>query len=190
MSTEPRLSGAILTDQLVVMRNRFGAPLVDRAVESLSFEDQHEVRSLTSIGWTTAALACRLKTAVAQEAKMEPLELQRWVVQEGVRKTVNGVWKLLARLVSDDQLIKRAPLLYSKTFDRGVMTVTVPRSGQAIAQIVGWPAIPEFDIVGLLAGIEAVFASFDRPKTRGTFERTTDGVIFRIDWDSAARKSG
>ena len=87
MSTEPRLSGAILTDQLAVMRNRFGAPLVDRAVESLSFEDQHEVRSLTSIGWTTAALACRLKTAVAQEAKMEPLELQRWVVQEGERKT-------------------------------------------------------------------------------------------------------
>jgi hypothetical protein len=121
---------------------------------------------------------------------MEPLELQRWVVQEGVRKTINGVWKLLARLVSDDQLIKRSPLLYSKTFDRGVMTITVPRSGQAIAQIVGWPGIPEFDIVGLLAGIEAVFASFDRPRTRGTFERTSDGVTFRIEWDAAARKSG
>ena len=95
-----------------------------------------------------------IKEAVAERLGEPVLSLQRRIVRLGVERTLNTFWRFFMRQVSDDHLVRRTPILYARSFDRGELRFISVAERQAQLELHGWPTIPDFDLVGLCAGIE------------------------------------
>ena len=77
----------------------------------------------------------------------------------------------------------RAPVVYSKTYDTGVMTSqSVTETGGTFA-LTGWPAVPEFVLRGLRAGITVALENVGRVNVHLDSQRTADGALFTASWD-------
>ncbi|MCS6759993.1 MAG: DUF2378 family protein [Candidatus Devosia euplotis] len=180
---EPKCSGAILLDQFLFLRESYGDEPLQAALGSLSEEDAEIIQGLQAISWCEVGVAKRYKDAVAAHVGLDSLQLQRSVVRAGVNKTFKGVWRFIVKhLVSDEQLAKRLPLLYTKTFDRGEPRVERLGDGKAELVVADWPQIPDYDLLGLQEGVEAVFEAAGRQRPRVTSERKATQVLIRVNW--------
>ena len=89
---------------------------------------------------------------------------------------------MLLAQVWDAALVKRVPILYQRTFDRGAMTGAFDAAGKARIVVTGWPGIPEYDVVGLQVGIESILSLTGRKSVSTLTTRTTDGVAYDVRW--------
>lgn len=179
---EPRVGGAVVVEQMKVLREVYGDDTYARAMKSLPPAVRDEFEAAIPVGWYSVHAFAALKTAVARAAGEEPLALQRKVVKIGTVRTVNFVWRLVMRHATDDMLIRRTPLLYSRSFDRGKAIARSVGGGRAEIEVHGWQQIPDFDAEGLAAGIEAVLEIAQRHDAHVRWERQLGGVIFRAAW--------
>jgi hypothetical protein len=182
ITQEPRVGGAIVIEQMKVMRELYGDEAFMRAMRSLPPQVCAEFESAVPVGWYSVHGFAALKTAVARVVGEDPILLQHRVVKIGVVRTVNFVWRMMMRHATDDMLIRRTPLLYSRTFDRGEAAARIVGPGRAEVVVRGWQQIPEFDIEGLSAGIAAVLGLARRVDAHVHWERQLGGVIFRAWW--------
>lgn len=180
----PRVSCTVVLDQLKAARQIVGDDTVDRAVSDLSAEDQQAVQQLTPVGWTDADRVERLYTAIAARAGREPLELHAEMVRQGFWHTLSTFWRAMLRLTTDQALIARTPLIYSRSFDRGEATAQIDRPGLAQMHLKGWPNIPRMHINGIVAGVETVLKVAGRKRPSVSYERTSNGVVFTVTWDT------
>src|SRR6185437_109753 len=90
-----------------------------------------EIGDLAHGGWCRASSAATIKSDIARRLGQGPLALQRRVVELGVERTLNGVWRFFLARLSDGWILKFAPLVYSKSFDRGALTVERIDAGRA-----------------------------------------------------------
>ncbi|MGH7285883.1 MAG: hypothetical protein ACRELY_30560, partial [Polyangiaceae bacterium] len=153
---EPRVSGAVILDQLRVVADLHGEGVLKRARESLPREMQDELASMLAISWIESRTAMEFKNAIAREIGRDPIDFQKWVVKTAVLRTIHQVWRALLARVKDGALVQRAPLLYSKTFDRGRLVVVKNDDTSTELLVTGWHSMPDYDCIGLSSGIEAV----------------------------------
>ena len=179
---DPRVSGAIILDQIRVVADEHGEDVLKRARESLPREMQEELASMLAISWIDSRSAMEFKNAIAREIGKDPIEFQKWVARAAVLRTINRVWRVLLARVRDGALVQRAPLLYSKTFDRGRLTVLKSDETSAELLVTGWHSMPDYDCIGLSSGIEAVLESTGRKSPRTKFSHGSSGVTFEITW--------
>jgi hypothetical protein len=179
----PLVSGSIMLDQLEVMAQLAGRPAFDRALESLPAEEQELWRGLMRIQWVNTHAANRFIAAVAREAGRDAEAFLLDVARTGVEQTLKGVWKIILRFTTDNALVSRTPMLYSKTYDAGRMTAKIEKPGEAHILLEGWPGVPRMDVLGLQSGIEAVLRCAGRANVQVTWRRTPDGVSFTGTWD-------
>ena len=179
---EPRVSGAIILDQVRVAADEHGEAVLKRARESLPPAMQDELASMLAISWIDSRTAMEFKNAVAREIGKDPIDFQRWVARAAVLRTINQVWRALLSRVNDGALIRRAPLLYSKTFDRGRLVVLKNDDTSAHLLVTGWHSMPDYDCIGLSSGIEAVLESTGRKGARSKFSHGSSGVTFEVTW--------
>jgi hypothetical protein len=106
------------------------------------------------------------------------------VARLGVERTVSKLWRPLLRLTTDAALVKRIPLLHSKTYDTGKMEARVPIPLRGEITLRDWPTIPEIDIVALASGTEAVLGVAGRKDAKVRYERTREGAFFVATWKS------
>ena len=176
----------MLLDQIQQIVDEYGVETFTRAKARLTKDAQRAIAELTPLSWIDAAVAKELKDAVASEVGKHPLDFQRWVVRAAVGKTIHRFWRALLSRVWDSAIVKRAPILYSKTFDRGHLEVTSFDDHSAEMVVVGWSEMPDYDAVGLAAGIEAVLEYSGRKHPRVRFERREGGVTFLLAWQKAS----
>jgi hypothetical protein len=181
-SHEPRLAGTVLLDQMDRIVEEYGKETLARAKEKLPKETQRAIDELTPLSWIDVGVAMHLKDAVAREVGKDPIDFQRWVVRAAVGKTIHRFWRALLARVWDSAIVKRAPIIYSKTFDRGHLKVTAYTDHSAEMVVVGWSEMPDYDAIGLAAGIEAVLEYSDRKHARVRFDRAETGVTFHLTW--------
>ena len=179
---EPRVSGTVILDQIRVVADEHGEAVLSRARQSLPLAMQDELASMLAISWIDSRTAMDLKNAIARELGKDPIEFQKWVVKVAVGRTVNRVWRVLLARVKDGALVDRAPLLYSKTFDRGSLTVVKNDDTSAELLVNGWSSMPDYDAIGLCSGIEAVLESTGRKSPHTKFMHRSGGVTFEVSW--------
>jgi hypothetical protein len=134
------------------------------------------------VSWIRVSTADAALSAVAREAGRDPLRFQAEVARVGVEKTLGTVWRVLLRLVTDEALVKRTPLLHSKTYDTGRMTARIAQPGRAEIALDDWPEVPEIDIIAIAAGVEAVLRAAGRREVRVRHERTRSGAFYVATW--------
>jgi hypothetical protein len=146
---------------------------------------RHEIVELLAIGWIPTATAQRFKDGVAELVGLTSTELQIRVVRMATDKTINVFWRLLLRNLSDEALVKRTPVLYSRTFDRGELVSRSLERGRALFELSGWPGMPDYDALGLATGITRVLEHSGRKDATVTWTRRADQVVFEARWPTA-----
>jgi hypothetical protein len=179
---EVRVSGTVILDQIEILNEIYGAPVVEKARGLIPTAHRAELELLLRGSWCSTAAAASLKNAIADLVGVKPLELQRRVVKLAIERTLNTLWRFLMRQLSDQQLARRAPILYSKSFNRGQLEFKGWRPGGAELELKGWPQMPEYDLVGLMTAIETVFVLAGRKDPRCAYTRRSDAILLEATW--------
>lgn len=159
-----------------------GRDVVAQALATLPPQVRAEYDGLGPLSWCSVHTTSAVLMAVAAHVRQEPKALQAAVVRAGVARTVRSIWRVLLSLTSDEQLIKRAPLVYSKSYQLGRVESSLTAPGQATFAVRGWPGIPELDMEGLCVGLAAVLAAAGRRDVATRWERTPDGANLVATW--------
>ncbi|MEO8876612.1 MAG: hypothetical protein ABI461_13560, partial [Polyangiaceae bacterium] len=183
-TTTPRLSGSILLEQIQIATKEYGEEAIARAKASLPEKTRAALADLLTITWIETAMAQEIKDTIAREVGQDPIAFQKWVVRSAIGGVIGKFWRVLLARVSDGAIVKRAPIIYSKTFDVGRLEVTTFDGRAATLRVVGWNDMPDYDAIGLAAGIEAVLEYAGRKGARVTFARSGEIMGFSLTWDA------
>jgi hypothetical protein len=175
---DPQVSAAVIADQLKLTRELHGDELVARAIASLPDGLREEIEQLLPGSWVSTDAAREVKIACARLLGEDPLAFQRRIVARGIERTLSTVWRFFMRQLGDQGLARRTPILYSRTFNRGSLEVVRWSDAEYELELDGWPRIPEFDLVGLMSGIETVLALAGRKDPKVQAHRR--GSVVRI----------
>jgi hypothetical protein len=186
---EPRVSATLILDQIRLIKEVHGETIVVEAVASLPAGVRQELDELLPGRWLSIDAVRMMKQAIADRLGEPLLSFQRRTVRLGVERTLNTFWRFFMRYLSDDHLIRRTPVLYSRTFDRGELRFVSVAEREAVLELHGWPAIPEFDLVGLCAGIEAVLALAGRVEPHVATSRRGVVVHFLCEWKAKQKQA-
>jgi hypothetical protein len=186
---DPRVSATLILDQLRLVKDVHGEAFVAEAIASLPASVRQELDELLPGRWLSIETVRIMKQAIADRLGEPLLAFQRRTVRLGVERTLNTFWRFFMRHLSDDHLVRRTPILYSRTFDRGELRFVSVGERQARLELHGWPTIPEFDIVGLCAGIEAVLALAGRVEPHVTTSRRGVVVDFVCEWKAKQKRA-
>jgi hypothetical protein len=176
------VSGTILLDQMALLRETYSAAVVDQAMAALPATLRGELESMLRGSWCSVEAAMELKRGIAKLVHEDPLALQRRIVRLGVERTLNTIWRFFMRRLGDEQIARRTPVLYSRTFNHGSMSFLGRRPNGVDLELRGWPNIPHFDLVGLMAGIETVFTLAGRKATHVESVHRGDTIIVHVSW--------
>jgi hypothetical protein len=176
---ETRIFGAVLLEQRKVLAELAGEDLLDSVVRGLPDDQREEYEGLTLLSWCRHTTATEVVVRVGAALGKRPEAFQAEVVRAGVERLFGGIWKVLLRLSSDEALIKRSALLYSKACDRGKMSAEALGPGRVKLTLSEWPDIPDLGIIALAAGIESVMRVVGR-KAIITHKRERDVVVFEV----------
>ncbi|MEM7606251.1 MAG: hypothetical protein AAF411_12920 [Myxococcota bacterium] len=174
----------MIVDQLRRIEERFGSGPIDAAMARLSPAHRRELEGMVSISWLDVDATTALKSLIAEEVGMTPLSFQRLIVREAIGDTVNKVWRVVLKSLWDRAIIKRAPMLYSRAFDRGEMRAETHEPGYALFVLEGWPNMPEYNCEGLATGMEHVLELSGRHGVRVQWRRDAPRVLFEARWQA------
>jgi hypothetical protein len=183
-SATPRVSGAIILDQLEIATEHYGADVVAKAKSTLPVETQEMIAEVMSISWIDSTTVMDLKNAIAHEVGKDPIEFQKWIVRTAVGRTIGKYWRVLLAKLWDGAIVKRAPILYSKTFDVGQLVVVTFDKEHAELLVTGWSHMPEYDAIGLATGMEALLEYSGRHGAHAKFARKGENMGFSLTWRS------
>lgn len=164
------------------MSELVGAEVVARALTSLPADARETYESATSVGWVPLPAVDAMMAAVARESGWDPSRLSYETSRVSVERLLRGLWRVILRFTSDEALVARTPLIYSKTFDTGRLESRIPRPGHAEVVQSGWVDIPDVHLVGLAGGIDAALRAAGRANVRVTWKRTPTGAAFTATW--------
>ena len=182
MAAEASVSGAVIKQHRTVMEERYGAAVVLRALERISPTERDEIERAMAIGWVPIDAQIAFFEAVAAELDRSVTNVQDEIAGETAERNLRTVWRMLLRLTTDEALVARTPILYSKNYRQGALEAGILRPGQAKLVLSAWPDVPDFTLRGLRHGIEAVLRLAGRRDSRVYYERRPDGAEFYAVW--------
>ena len=171
-----------MLDQLRVMEELAGKEAVGAACAGMPSPARQEIEQMLPVSWLDSDMMNDFMARVAREAGRDPESFAVDVVRRGVERTLNTLWRVILRFTSDAALVKRTPMLYSKTYDVGELTARIDRPGRADLELRGWPAVPRMDLIGLATGIETVLLCAGRKDVQVTWDRRPHGAAFVATW--------
>lgn len=180
--TKPRANGTLLLDQIKVLRELHGSDTVDRAIEKLPPEIRREIDMILTTTWVPIEVSTTFHEFVARELGRDPVDVHRELVRTALPRTFKTIWRVFLRFTSDQALVARAPLIYSKSFDRGEFVSRIDRPGTAHMRLSGWPDPPELELVGIATAVEVVLGLAGRRAPEVSFQRVTGGATFTATW--------
>lgn len=179
----PRTSGQTILDQHVILEEIAGKAVVARVVDALPPDMREEYRTLLAIGWCRLTIDRAVVTGVAEALGRELVEFQSELVRRSFERTLNTVWRVIMRFTSDEALVKRAAILYSKTLQNcGELSAAIPRPGHLDARLSGWTTAEDYDLKGISVGIETVLRVAGRKDVKVVYTRRPDGAQFTGTW--------
>lgn len=164
------------------LRESVGGEAFRASLVALAEEHRSAVLSATPSGWVPVEAMQALYDAVARQVSRTPEELQFEIGSAIVERNVRSLWRMLLRLTSDAQLISQASILYSKTWNRGILEARLRGSGRASMTISNWPDIPAFTVRGVRTAIQTTMTALGRQDIRIATTENSEGVRYDIEW--------
>jgi len=179
----PRVSAAIVLDQLKVAEELLGREATARALAGMPPAAREEVAALLPVSWCTLTTADAIHEAIAREAGENVDLWHRRMVREGMERTFSTIWRFFLRLTSIEQITKRAATMYGKSFDHGEMTAERVGPGHIVMTLRGWPGVPDRELTAIEVSTEIVIRLSGRPRGTVRVTRTADGARFDVRTD-------
>ena len=177
-----RVSGAIVLDERKVMEKLYGAHVVEKALASMPEAHRREIADALPVSWISLEASDAMIVALAKQLGRPLLEVHTEVVRKSVARTLHTLWRVLLHFTTDEALVRRTPLLYSKTCDLGELTSKIVAPGRAEIRLSGHPGATDLLLNGVLAGIGAVLEFAGRREVKITYDRTPAGALFVATW--------
>lgn len=178
------MSGAVVLDQLAVYEEVLGRAVIERAIARLEPARRQEMEELLPIGWVRCTTWIATIEDIAGQVGREPTELSAELSERGLTRTFGGVWRVLLRLTTDAALLRRAATIWSKTFDKGTLSMEMRGQDRAALTLRGFPEVHEIDLNGSAIAMACILRLGAREDVEVTYRRTPDGAVFDARWKS------
>ena len=164
------------------LRKLVGDQDYERILAALSLDQRDELLSATSLGWVRLSMVDAVVEAAADATGRDAVEINASITRMNVEHTILGVWRLLLKAATDRMIIQRAPALYTRAYNRGVVTSQWLGRGHATVTVTDWPEIPRNALAGGAVGLETLLGHAGRTEVRIEAERTAEGAILHVQW--------
>lgn len=132
-------------------------------------------------GWVPIRIVDAVARTCGRAISRDAMALNDEVSRRCAERAYTTIWRAFFRFSSDEALLTRAPLLYSRTYNRGALDVRFPSSSRAVVEVLGWPDPPEIVARGLAMGIERVLALSGRDNPRIHIQRAAP-IYYECTW--------
>jgi hypothetical protein len=110
----------------------------------------------TGIEWIDAELVADSVLSLARTVGREAEALNAAATRLGTAQSFRTVWRVLLRFTSNEALIARSSVLYSRAFDTGRIEYEQASDGRGVLRLLDWTDPPRIHMIGLAAGIETM----------------------------------
>jgi len=178
------MSGSIILEHRKVIVDRFGTAALNEAVAALPAPRREEFEEARPASWVRVSTIEAFYDALSHNLGRTVANLHVEVGRLAVERTLRTLWRVFLRFTTDEALITRCPVIFTKSYDRGRVVATVHRPGQGQVTLLDWPDVTDFPVRGLQNGIKTVLTVAGRRSvaTRVT-SRTTEQVVITVTWD-------
>jgi len=180
----PSNAGTSVLDLLKSYEEIVGREVLASARAKLPAAIRAEFDALTPLSWLPIASLAQLVDQIGKEAGADPDVLLDRAVRIAVRRTVTTVWRLLMKLTTDEALIARTPIFYSKSRNVGRLSARIVARRRAELTLTEWPGISQRHRRTLAVSIETIVALAGRRNVEVKWEPTTDGAVYRVTWSA------
>jgi|RhiMethySRZTD1v2_1073278.scaffolds.fasta_scaffold09512_9 hypothetical protein len=179
---EAKIAGTMVVQHRQVMEERYGKPVVARAIAALDEALRAELGRALPGAWVRLEVLQGLYGEVSRETGSSVEELHTAVTRESTARTVRTVWRMLLRMSTDDALVGRTPEMYKKAFSRGEVTSRLTGSHQSENVLSGWPDVPDFVLRQVRVATAEVLRLAGRSEITVQVERRPDGAVYTTSW--------
>jgi hypothetical protein len=180
--TPMRVSGIVFHTQQAVLRTMVSDRQFEAAIDALAPEDRAYVRGAATLEWIPLTLVEALVTRIADQRSASVEATHRELVHETARRTLRGLWKLLARFTTTDMLISRIGTLWRRTYDRGEVSYERLEAGRhGRITIRGIDDASDYALRGVAFSIEAMVEHANGRAVRVRWRRENRVVIYDVE---------
>ena len=180
--TRARATGTLLLDQIKVSRELHGGSVVDAALAKLPPHIRQEIDHALPTSWVPQEVGEAIHTAIAGELGRDPLDFRRELIRYALPRTFRTLWRVILRFTSDEALVARCPMIFSKTYDRGKFTARIDTPGIASLRLMERPNASDLELVGISTAVETVLRLAGRRDVKVSWEKTPGGASFLATW--------
>ena len=179
---EPTISGALITQHRTILVELVGEAVLASALARLSSADRDAIESATSLSFIPIRTADAMYRAIGKESGRDYVQLHEQVSRTAVDRALKTIWRLLLRFTSDEALVARTPVIFTKAFPQGVLVSRITGPGRAEIRVDSWPNMPEYAIRGTRVAVESVLRLAGRSNVKITSEATPTGCLYHASW--------
>lgn len=172
------MSGALMTTGREVTKEIIGVAAYERALAAVPKYVAAEYRRVTPMTWVPLSIVEPVIYAMGDAAGRDALDLQDEVARVTVERSLRTIWRLFLRFTSNEALISRMPIIFSKSYNKGRIVTSFPRADRAMIELLDWPGAPVHIIRTTRVGLEVTLRAAGRPNARINFEKTPRGFLY------------
>jgi hypothetical protein len=181
-AAEPSLSGVNVMFVRELLLEKLGKDGLERLKAAMPADARQAYFEATSVDWVPVHYVNILNTRAAELLNMSVMEFTTTMARTSVERTLHTVWRILLRFTSDEAIVTRTPVFFTRSFNMGKLATEIQGSGMARIRLTEWPDAPQLTLVGIQVGIETVLRVAGRKEVRVNLHRTPEGAEFLATW--------
>lgn len=178
----PCVSGVGLLDLMRELEDMLGSETIALARAALTYEQRLELEAVTAVSWVRMTTSSAFVNATGAVAGRDPEALVDEASRRATVRTFKTVWRMLLRLTTDEALVKRTPMIYSRTRNVGQLDSRLIAPGSAELILSRWPDPPPRQLRLIGIGVEVALNLAGRRDARCEHERKRDGARYTLTW--------
>jgi hypothetical protein len=178
----PSLSGISVRYTFDAIEEMVGAGVIRSALSQLPVASREQFEQATAVSWIPMSVVAQVVNEIARLTHRDPEQLIDEAVRRGVQNTFKSVWRTLLRVTTDEALIARAAIIYSKARNIGQLHVSVPAPGHAELRLSDWPEAPARHVRTIGIAMQVILELAGRRVVRVKSTRTHDGAVYHLTW--------
>jgi hypothetical protein len=179
---EPCISGINTESVVRSMREVYGEAAFSRALAALAPAQREEISEVHAMRWVRSATLDAMVEALADVVHRTPDSIWDELMRHGSERWFRFAWRVLLGLLSDDALVARSSIVFSRTRNCGELTGQMTSPGRADLRLREWPGVPARNVRNFALAIEAILTASGRADPRVRWERTDDGAHLTLTW--------
>ena len=179
---EAKVFGGVVRNHQKVIARMIGPAALEQALAKIEPELREELQNASMLSWCTQRALSALHERCSDIANIELDRFVTDVVKGSMKLTFGGVWKILFKVTSDEAIVRRAGILYSRSTTRGRLIAEITGKGRALIRLVDYPDIPHISVVATAASIEAALSVSERTQPRVAWKRVGNEIHYDVRW--------